>query len=557
MRLKATIGVWFAAMIAVFLFMQWLRVQEYQAVMSLIANPANLFSSIHYTVNVFAVALVLLCELIVVAQWMIYLKTAWVGAMRYHLNEKLPLPEQAPPVLVLVPSCNEDPTILRRSLSSVRLLRYPNVRIVLVENSRTESYKAQSVMLAERYGVEVLHVVNRGHKAGALNDALKAIGSGFKYVAVVDADQRIAPAFLEDLVPLLEADSRLAFAQAPQLYENAEATWLTRAAAQQETLLYDTIQEGKSVNGRALCCGTHFLMRREALDDVGGWDESSLSEDLATSFRLHWLGWRSVYVRRSYGAGLGPLNLPAYWKQQQRWAEGNTTVFRRVLATLFTSKPSRQKLAVAIDYLWSSGFYITTLTLACLATAPMLMLLEAQISSAPSTQGWIYLSVYPLYAAVMLFPYVHMRLRGYPVRNLLQVQGLLAITMPTYVTCVLKGLLRNRTFFEIAPKSILDRKLLWWRSGQTYLFLLLMVTGSLLTKAVFTHWWSPPVWIAIFWTLIYSVSLGHFFIYWSESKRILKRRANKTRKDAIRREPLAEPWSLVSDLNASQIKAQP
>jgi cellulose synthase (UDP-forming) len=161
------------------------------------------------------------------------------------------------------------------------------------------------MQLAGKYGVEVLHIRNRGHKAGALNDALKQLGSHAPYLAVVDADQRVEPDFLKDIVPLLEADAKVAFVQTTQLYENADETWLCRAAAQQETILYDTILEAKGALGRALCCGTNFVMRMKALEDVGGWDERTVSEDLCTSYLMHRRGWKSLFVRRAAAGDWG------------------------------------------------------------------------------------------------------------------------------------------------------------------------------------------------------------------------------------------------------------
>jgi cellulose synthase/poly-beta-1,6-N-acetylglucosamine synthase-like glycosyltransferase len=304
-------------------------------------------------------------------------------------------------------------------------------------------------------------------------------------------------------------------------------------------LLYDTIMEAKGAVGRALCCGTNFVMRRVVLEEVGGWDENSVSEDLATSFLIHQRGWKSIYVRRAYAKGLGPLDLASYWKQQKRWAVGNTTVARQVLRGVFTRKPRPVPMKIAIGYFWSAGYYITALALAGLATLPMLLVLASYIHSPHALQPvpdarptqWLFLSTYPLYAVIMLFPYVHMRMRGYPIPNLVMVQGLLAITIPVYIQSVVRGLMSRVTRFEIAPKFQVGSRLSgtmhlsFWRAPQALASLLLLSAGVVLTQRVSLQPASSVAWIALFWTFFYSISLGHYFLFVAESRGLVNRKS--------------------------------
>ena len=545
-RLKRTIAFWMVGIAVVFLFVQWLRYPYYAEFVARLVHLQLGRKSVGEVLTVLGMGTALSCEFIVIVHWIVYLMYSWIGVTRFRQPQAPPLSGEAPEVLVLITSCDEEAWVLERSLSSARHLDYPNVRVCLVENSRDLALKARAAQLAGQYGVEVLHIRNRGHKAGAMNDALKQLRSGAPYLAAVDADQRIEPGFLKEIVPLLEADEKLAFVQTSQLYENADQTWLCRAAAQQETLLYDTILEAKGALGRALCCGTNFVMRMRALQDVGGWDERTVSEDLCTSYLMHRRGWRSLYVRRACGWGLGPVNLAGYWKQQRRWAAGNTAVARIVLSDLFTRKPSRLPLRLAVGYLWSAGYYITALALAVLATLPMLLMGASYVHAPQLFQPrgdilrpeWLFLSVYPLYAMVMLFPYVNMRLRGYPLRNLVMLQGLLAITIPVYLTSALRGFFRGLTFFEIAPKQLIHEYTPLLKAPQSYVMAALLVAGSLLTQTVFRHPLSSAAWIALLWTFIYTVSFGHFFVFAAENRRLLKRaRASLTSAEPAPRDP--------------------
>ncbi|MBU1984584.1 glycosyltransferase, partial [bacterium] len=451
--LRRLVGLWFGVIFGVFVVVQSLRIPFFEYVIGKLAHPSQVFSSWHDLAHTVGLVVLITAELTIIWQWSHYMTQCWRGITKYKIPPLPPMPNPAPSVVVLVPSCDEDPEILERSLSSVSHLRYPNLSVWLVENSRRPEFKEQAVKLAQKHGVGVLHVRNRGNKGRALNDAMKMINPAPEYLAILDADQRVQPEFLEKTVPILHGDPKLAFVQTAQEYENSNATLVCRAAAQQEMLHYDTILEGKGAVGMAMCCGTNFVMRWSALADVGGWDEESICEDMATSFDLHWKGWRSAYVRRIYSIGVGPLTLYAYWKQHWRWATGGTTILKRVIRGILTRKPIPVPYKVAVEYLWSSGFYTMTLALALLATLPILLLLFVRFGTGQGLVGpvelrpleWVYLSVYPFYVAVMLFPFIHMKLRGYSLRNLLLVQGILANTVPVYLNAITKVMLGRKS----------------------------------------------------------------------------------------------------------------
>jgi cellulose synthase (UDP-forming) len=485
------------------------------------------------TLSVFTVAI--MCEALVVVHLFINLLFSWLGSMHYTVPVTEPLSNKPPKVAVLIPSCDEPPAVLERSLSSASRLVYPNMRLLLLENSRNQKLKVQCHAVAARFGVEAVDIPNRGHKAGVLNDAETLLDADTEYLAVLDADQSVEPNFLSDLVPILERDKGLAFVQPPQMYANSESSLLMRAATQQQMLLYDCVLEGKSVYEKAPCVGTNFVMRRAALQEVGGWDETTATEDLTTSYYIHSKGWRSVYSRKCYATGLAPPNLSAYWKQQKRWALGNTSLVR-ILLSQFLQRGRRSAFSLlTFDYLWSAGFYLTTVAISILATWPTILLVTDLLtdgnvlgivstsgSSRLSSMGWAYLSLYPFYVVIMFFPYVNMRLRGYPLRNLVLVQGLVMITAPVVLKSIKRALFgTSKVHFVTSPKTAEPERgsLL---APQTIVFLALLITGSVIGR----HVWADPqnflTWILLLWIFVHTVSLSHFFIYLLESRRMSK-----------------------------------
>jgi len=542
-RLKNTIRVWMFLLAGVVVFGQWMRLPFYKYLIQQLADPiavlANGWGAIH-TIGLF---FIVAAEIVLIAQWATYLFYAWIGAAHYRLPTAPPLADDPPEVIVLVPACNEDPEIMERSISTVVKLDYPNYRAYLVENSRSDEYKQIAVRIAQKHGLDVLHVPNRGSKAAALNDALPEIRGSAKYMAIFDVDHEVHGDFLKELVPILEADSKLAFVQTPQLYENAEENLITRAAAMQEMLLYDTIMEAKGSYARALCCGSNDLVRIEAVIDVGGWDETTVSEDLATSFLMHLRGWKSLYHRRAFAIGIGPTTLKNYWAQQKRWAEGNTAVAKRIISRLISRRFFSLDLKLHLDYLWSAGYYMSTMALVYLAIVPMLLIIAVRLAaagpewihlSAARPIEWVYLSVYPLYAVAMMFPYVHMRLRGYALRNLSMLQGLLACTMPIYVASVIKGLLRATRTFEITPKKKVSKeKFSIWNRPQPFICFLLLVAGALLFDELLTQRVATFAWVLMLWMFIWTLSASHIFLFALQEKLLPKRSDNAAEETKI------------------------
>src|SRR5437764_501255 len=96
---------------------------------------------------------------------------------------------------------------------------------------------------------------------------------------VFDADQNPTPSFLKETVSLIERDPKIAFVQTPQFYSNMDVSHLAKAAAVQQSIFFENICQAKESVDAMFCCGTNFLMRKSALWEAGGFDETSITED--------------------------------------------------------------------------------------------------------------------------------------------------------------------------------------------------------------------------------------------------------------------------------------
>jgi len=480
------------------------------------------------------------CETLAFAHLLFYLSQCRVSATTPRTPPGRPAWPANPAsgslhVAILVPACDEPPEVLERSLGALvqRVQGATGGHLVLqpllVENSRDPRCKAQGLEVARRFGVEVLDLPNRGSKAAALNDARARLPAETRYLVVLDADQAlVADAdLLGDALPLLEADPGLAFVQTAQAYQNCTESLVTLAAAQQQMLLYDCILESRDADQQVPCLGTNVVIRLSTLDEVGGWDEENVTEDLATSHLIHARGHRSRYLRRIYATGLAPRDLAAYFRQQTRWAWGNTGLFLRLLRGIPSRSSERAAPGLRIPYLWSSGFYVHTLVLALLGLAPTLVLIlvgaaRLGVVGAPLTldlpvPAWQYASLYAVYVIVLFLPFANMALRGYPLRNLLLVQGLATSTGPVYLLGVARALRGERAVFDpvrrIAAPSV--RRGPGRLLAQKLSFALFNATGALAVGLAL----AGPVgllrvvpWVLAFWCLVHAVALGHGFL---------------------------------------------
>jgi len=235
-------------------------------------------------------------------------------------------PSTLPWVDVLVPSYGEPPEVVERCLRGCRALAYPHLRVWLLDDGG----RAELAALAQRLGCLYSSRDERAHaKAGNLNHVLPLLKG--ELIAVFDADVVPVRAFLKRTVAPFR-DPRVALVQTPQTYMNADPVirnmGLERWLLPDEESFYRWIEPVRQRLGAVVCAGTSFVVRREALLAVGGFETGTPSEDLATGIRLTAAGWRLLFLPEKLSAGLAPLTLAALARQRCRWAGGTLQTLR-------------------------------------------------------------------------------------------------------------------------------------------------------------------------------------------------------------------------------------
>ena len=244
-----------------------------------------------------------------------------------------------PTVDVLVPCCGEPLAVLERTLTACCRLDYPAKTVWLLDDGpeqeggdlQDHGSAQQRRALAQSLGACYRRRQGRQHaKAGNLNGALPHCHGQF--LAVFDADMVPQPQFLRRTVGLFLGEPRLGFVQTPQSYMTPDP--LMRNLAMEDWLLpdeesfYRWIEPVRDSVGAVVCAGTSFVMRRQALDQVGGFSTDSLSEDLATGIQLIALGWQGMFLPEKLSAGLAAVGVVEFAQQRLRWCRGTLQTLR-------------------------------------------------------------------------------------------------------------------------------------------------------------------------------------------------------------------------------------
>jgi exo-beta-1,3-glucanase (GH17 family)/cellulose synthase/poly-beta-1,6-N-acetylglucosamine synthase-like glycosyltransferase len=258
---------------------------------------------------------------------------AFGRAPRRLANSPPLVPEPyAPKVSIHVPACCEPPEMLKATLDAVARLDYPNLECVLVINNTPDPalwrpIEEHCATLGERF--KFLRVENlRGYKAGALRLALAHTAPDAEIVGIIDADYTVSADWLKNLVPLF-ADDRVGFVQSPQDHRDGDRTPLHAAMNSEYAGFFDIGMVQRNEFNGVIMHGTMCLIRRAAMDSVGGWSSDTIVEDTDLGLAMLEHGWIAHYSTRRYGHGLLPDTFEAYKRQRHRWAFGGAQLVRK------------------------------------------------------------------------------------------------------------------------------------------------------------------------------------------------------------------------------------
>jgi cellulose synthase/poly-beta-1,6-N-acetylglucosamine synthase-like glycosyltransferase len=276
--------------------------------------------------------------------------------IRGYWKHRKELPERAPQqfdelprVTVQLPIYNER-YVIERLIEETCKIDYPRrlLQIQVLDDSTDETHPFTERLVAEYRAaglpIEYIHRTNRhGYKAGALQDGLKTATG--ELVAIFDADFVPPADFLMRTVHYF-TDSKVGMVQTRWTYLNRHYNVLTEVQA----MLLDGhfVLEHIARSGGGLFFnfnGTAGMLRRSMIEDAGGWQHDTLTEDSDLSYRAQLKGWKFVYVPSIECPSELPVDTYGFQVQQSRWAKGLTQVALKLLPTILRSKlPWRVKV---------------------------------------------------------------------------------------------------------------------------------------------------------------------------------------------------------------------
>ena len=279
-------------------------------------------------------------------------------------------PSWRPVLTVQVPLFNEL-HVARRIVEAVAALDWPadRLEIQVLDDStdETSAVVAEAVAAVRRRGIDAIHVRRsdrRGFKAGALAEGLRRARGEF--VAVFDADFVPPPSFARELMGQF-ADPSIGMVQARWGHLNRRASLLTRAQAMLLDGHFVIEHAARHRSGRFFNFnGTAGIWRRACIDDAGGWQHDTLTEDLDLSYRAQLRGWKFVFVEGAVAPAELPIEMGAFKTQQHRWAKGSAQTAVKLLPAVLRGRlPARVKLE-SIVHLTANGSYVLMVLLALL-----------------------------------------------------------------------------------------------------------------------------------------------------------------------------------------------
>jgi cellulose synthase/poly-beta-1,6-N-acetylglucosamine synthase-like glycosyltransferase len=249
--------------------------------------------------------------------------------------------ERLPRVTVQLPTFNEQ-YVVERLLDSICKLKYPREKLdIQVLDDSTDETVEVARNLVERYAalgnpISYHHRVNReGFKAGALAEGLKTAKGEF--VAIFDADFTPPEDFLLRTIHHF-TDSKIGMVQTRWTHINRNYSFLTQV----EAILLDghfvLEHSGRARSGVFFNFnGTAGVWRRAAIDEAGGWQHDTLTEDTDLSYRAQLKGWRFIYLQDVECPAELPVEMTAFKTQQARWAKGLIQTGKKILPRVLRS----------------------------------------------------------------------------------------------------------------------------------------------------------------------------------------------------------------------------
>jgi cellulose synthase (UDP-forming) len=238
-------------------------------------------------------------------------------------------PEEWPEIDLLIPTYNEPLNVVRYTALASLNIDWPadKLHVYILDDGNREEFRE----FAQEAGIGYMTRGDNSHaKAGNINHALQYLHA--PYVAIFDSDHVPTRSFLQMTMGWFLRDPKLGILQTPHHFYSPDPFERNlgqfRVIPNEGELFYGIVQDGNDFWNAAFFCGSCAVLRREALDEIGGIAAETVTEDAHTSLRMQTHGWNTAYINIPQAAGLATERLSAHVKQRIRWARGMIQILR-------------------------------------------------------------------------------------------------------------------------------------------------------------------------------------------------------------------------------------
>lgn len=399
-------------------------------------------------------------------------------------------PSTWPTVDVYIPTYSEPVSVVSRTLVAATDIDYPKdkLRIYVLDDGYPRSLNPKTdpdVALELAHRTEELKALclemgatwltrenNRHAKSGNMNAAMQQTEGDL--ILVLDADHVPTRDILKNTVGLFIKDKRLATVQTPHFFVNADPVEknlsLFNRMPSENDMFYKVVQKGLDLWNTSFFCGSAAVIRRRAVEDIGGFSTESITEDASTSIKLHQAGWNSAYIGIPMVAGLQPETFAGFTVQRLRWAMGMMQILLKQNPLFIRGLALGQRIAyLSVTLFWAFPFARTVFYV-----SPLLAIFfNLTVYPVGLDNFWMYTAPY-LLAVILSFHKMFGKVRRFLISEVYEtLQGFYAL--PALVSTILRP---NAPSFKVTPKGeLLNKEYISEFNAPFYFFFALTVAG--------------------------------------------------------------------------------
>ena len=401
----------------------------------------------------------------------------------------VPLPDDTdawPSVDLLIPTYNEPMSVVRYTALAAMNIDWPadKLNVYILDDGKREEFRK----FAEEAGIGYMTRDDNKHaKAGNINRALQRLDA--PYVAIFDCDHVPTRSFLQVTIGWFLRDSKLGMLQTPHHFYSPDPFERNlsqfRVIPNEGELFYGIVQDGNDFWNATFFCGSCAVLRRTALDEIGGIAVETVTEDAHTSLRMQMNRWNTAYINIPQAAGLATERLSGHVKQRIRWARGMIQILR-------TDNPlfaKGLKLPQRICYFNAMSHFLYAFPRLIFLTAPLIYLVLGH-TNVPGYWAAILAYAFP---HLVLSSMTNSRIQGQHRHSFWNeiYETILApyILLPTMLAIVNPKL---GSFDVTAKGGVVNRKFFDNRIAQPFLLMIGMNIFGVLMGIV--RFWYIPIW---------------------------------------------------------------